>query len=396
MSEIPFKKLLYIHYNSFFPLSKGQLNITILQVFSMCNAFSRLGIKVTLYMEGNDDFHERVKDLEESAFKEKLLFTVLSWGKILDNRLLNRFLIRRRIRDIIKLEQPDVVFTRESAFLNPILKTNTPVIFEAHNIKQHTRYTIVSRYLEKVILKTSKNSNFICLFSISDALSKQWKDLGVEENKLFAWHDGFDVDLFTEKIDKPEARKDLELPVNKTIVTYTGGLYFDREIENIVELAGNFPDVTFLIIGGPEENRLFFQDMAEKKGIPNIIFKGLINHSKIPEYLYASDVLLALWSKKVPTINYCSPLKLFEYMASGTLILAHAFPTIREVLIDNKDAILCRPDSFDDLKEKLTEAITVFPNSDIGARAREKAFEKYTWDIRAHKLIAFLKDIYPN
>lgn len=384
---------MYIHYTPFFPFSKGHINITMLQVFSMCNAFSRMGIQVTLYMEGGDDFNERVRDLEENAFREKLLFNVLSWRKVMKNRLINRFLVRKRVKRIVKREHPEMVFTRESAFLTPILRTGATVIFESHNTKQHTRYTIVSRFLEKVILKSAKKDNFIALFSISEALSQQWKTLGVDEKKLFAWHDGFDTTLFADKMDKPNARTELGLPMDKTIVTYTGGLYFDREIENIIELAGCFPGVIFLIIGGPEENRLIFQDMAVKKGITNITFKGSVNHLMIPAYLYASDVLLALWSKKVPTINFCSPLKLFEYMASGSLILAHAFPTIKEVLVDNEDAVLCPPDNFDILKEKMAKAISLSANNTMGAKAREKAFEKYTWDMRAGKLIGFLNGL---
>jgi glycosyltransferase involved in cell wall biosynthesis len=63
-------------------------------------------------------------------------------------------------------------------------------------------------------------------------------------------------------------------------------------------------------------------------------------------------VLLALWSKKVPTINYCSPLKIFEYMASGRIMVAHGFPTIKEVIKHNKNGLLARPDDFNDLVEK--------------------------------------------
>ena len=51
---------------------------------------------------------------------------------------------------------------------------------------------------------------------------------------------------------------------------------------------------------------------------------------------------------KVPTINYCSPLKVFEYMASNKLIVADAFVTIKEVLTDKMYFV--KPDDYDDLK----------------------------------------------
>ena len=37
-------------------------------------------------------------------------------------------------------------------------------------------------------------------------------------------------------IDKNNARSRLDIPIDKKIVTYTGGLYPDRDIENIIYL----------------------------------------------------------------------------------------------------------------------------------------------------------------
>ena len=68
--------------------------------------------------------------------------------------------------------------------------------------------------------------------------------------------------------------------------------------------------------------------------------------------MFASDILLALWSKKVLTINYCSPLKLFEYMASGRTIIAHDFITIKEVINEKNGYLIDRND-----KNALTKEI---------------------------------------
>jgi len=192
-------------------------------------------------------------------------------------------------------------------------------------------------------------------------------------------------------MNKNAAREKLNLPIDKTIVTYTGGLYPDREIDNIIKLAKKFPGVYFMVIGGPENNRQYFRKVAQENSVPNINFMGFVEHNTIPQFLYASDILLALWSSKVLTINYCSPLKLFEYMAAGRLILAHDFPTIREVLEDNVDAIFCMPDNFESLKSKLGEVLTrINDDSNIGENARNKAFELYSWDTRVAKLLEFI------
>jgi glycosyltransferase involved in cell wall biosynthesis len=93
------------------------------------------------------------------------------------------------------------------------------------------------------------------------------------------------------------------------------------------------------------------------------------------------------WTKKVKTINYCSPLKMFEYMAAGRIIVGYGFPTIKEVLDDGKTALLADPDSFDELKAKLKRALEADSIEGIAERARDLALNRYSWDQRAKSIL---------
>ncbi|MBN1186841.1 MAG: glycosyltransferase, partial [Bacteroidales bacterium] len=323
---MPRKKLLYIHMSSVQPSQSGGLNTTLLQVFSMCNAFVSAGYKVTLAMQENDDFENSAEKFIKNSFKSGIDFEVRTWSQKCKKLFINRVMVKRSIIQIVTQNKPGMIFTRDAYILNALTKFNVPLIFESHNARLHTRHTILHRFLEKRLLHVARSPNFQCLFSISEALSKYWLQKGIPREKLFAWHDGFESSLFNDHIDKNAAKSKLNLSLDKTIVTYTGGLYPNRDIENIVHLAKEFPDVHFLVIGGPERNRQHFQRLSQEESVSNINFMGFVEHNLIPQYLYASDILLALWSSKVPTINYCSPLKIFEYMAAGRTIVAHDFP----------------------------------------------------------------------
>lgn len=384
------KYLLYLHNQKITTSDKGGLNTTMLQVFSMCKALSCNGVKVRLFIEGDDSFDKNLDAFEKGAFTSELPFEVSHWSRMNSNQLFNKILIRKKILRLIKLEQPDIIMTREPFFLKPISKTGIPVIYESHNSRQHVSLNILHKYILKEIIKAARRKNFLILFCISKALSEYWIKQNVEISKVFVWHDGFDVQLFTNQKEKARARELLSLPKDKKIATYTGGLYPDREIESIIKLAQINPDVHFLIIGGPVANKRYFESLAIDSQITNICFKGFVDHNTVPEYLFASDVLLALWSEKVPTIKYCSPLKLFEYMASGRIILAHNFPTIREVLIDGKDAVFCKPSDFEDLNNQFQRALAFSGEETVGIAAREKAFALYTWDNRAREMINYL------
>jgi glycosyltransferase involved in cell wall biosynthesis len=388
------KKLLYIHVQGIQDSKSGGLNSTLLQVFSMCNAFVSAGYSVTLLMEKNSDFKNNLNQFINNTFKAGIAFDIKTWNKKHKNKFFNRLLVRRSIIRLVEQNKSNIIFTRDAFMIKDLVKFATPVVFESHNAKLHTRYDLIHNFFEKRLLRSAGSPNFKCLFSISEALSNYWEQRGVPKHKLFAWHDGFESCLFQKNIDKNSARNALNLQSDKIIVTYTGGLYPDREIDNIIYLARQFPRAYFLIIGGPEKNRQFYKQLAQEKSVSNINFVGFIEHNLIPHYLFASDILLALWSTKVPTINYCSPLKIFEYMAAGRTIVAHDFPTIREVLEKNVDAIFCTPGDFESLESALGSALKKTGGSsgrpNYGENARKKAFELYSWDTRVGKLLEFL------
>ena len=79
-------------------------------------------------------------------------------------------------------------------------------------------------------------------------------------------------------------------------------------------------------------------------------------------------------------------------MATGRTIVAHDFPTIREVLENGKDSILCEPDNFDSLKSALSKALIEQNTLNYGKIARDKAFKLYSWDNRVTKLLEFMQN----
>ena len=294
-------KLLYIHTQGVQESNSGGLNTTLLQVFSMCSAFVSAGNAVTLAMERSGDFENNLEQFINNTFKDGIAFDIKTWKKRHKKRFLNRLLVKKSIIQLVRQNKASIIFTRDAFILKELVRFGIPVVFESHNARLHTRSDLIHKFLEKRLLRSADSPNFKCLFSISEALSKYWEQRGAPKYKLFAWHDGFDNSLFQKDIDKKIARNTLNLPSDKTIVTYTGGLYPDREIDNIIYLAREFAEAYFLIIGGPEKNRQYYKRLAQEKSVSNINFLGFVEHNLIPHYLFASDILLALWSTKVPT-----------------------------------------------------------------------------------------------
>ena len=87
---------------------------------------------------------------------------------------------------------------------------------------------------------------------------------------------------------------------------------------------------------------------------------------------------------------YASPLKLFEYMASGRPIIASDLPALREILND-KNALFFEPGNADDL----ARAIKMLKQSQaLGYHLSQQALsdvKEYTWDKRALKILDFIR-----
>lgn len=348
----------------------------------MCIAFSKInGIELILGVPS----HLKVTTPEDYNFK------IEKFNPCIKNQTINRYFNYYSVRKLIRNTNPDIIFTRDPVLLISCVNTPARLIFESHNSLLHNGSKIINQILRKLLLRVSRNKNFILFISISKNLKNFWKQKGVNENKLLALHDGFTEEHFSEKINPHDTRAMLNLPVENKIAMYVGSLYSDREISSIITLAKDFPLVFFVIVGGPEDQVRLLEKDIRNLGLKNILMTGPLPHNEVPEYLFAADILLALWSDKVKTINYCSPLKLFEYMAAGKTILAHAFPTIKEVLTHNQTALLVEPNSYDDLKNKFEDALAL-PNNQLGENARLLAFEKYTWSIRVNKILEKLKN----
>ena len=103
--------------------------------------------------------------------------------------------------------------------------------------------------------------------------------------------------------------------------------------------------------------------------------------AEAPIHLAASDVLV---SPHVPNADgspfFGSPTKLFEYMAAGKAIIASDLEQIGDVLRDDL-AVLVTPGDSDDLARALRDlAANPARRAELGARARARVLEQYTWD----------------
>jgi glycosyltransferase involved in cell wall biosynthesis len=218
------------------------------------------------------------------------------------------------------------------------------------------------------------------------------KNFEISQEKLFVYPNGFDPVEFDNIPTKEECRRELGLAQRGFVVLYSGSLYDWKGADVLLEAALNFSDkdkVYFVFVGGGGGDVVKFRKKAENQYHIKVV--GLRPHSEIPRWLAAADMLILPNSAVSEESRYAtSPIKLFEYMASGRPVIASDLPSIREIVSSN-EVMLVEPDN----PRALQSAIKKLTEDRIFSKTlADNSFGKvqsFTWSKRAEEILKFLK-----
>lgn len=207
--------------------------------------------------------------------------------------------------------------------------------------------------IKKYILEYfAKSVNVVRFVVITEALKASYlKQFPGLSKKMIVAQDGADI------CSSDASGLESQLDKTRLQVEYTGHFYEGRGINVILQVAEKLPDVDFHIVGGRDEDVVFW----ESKNLPsNIQFHGFVAPRLVSDYQRQFDVLLAPYMRKVLTnanddTSMCmSPLKIFEYMAIKKPIVASDLPVLREIL-NETNSMLVNPDDADEWVDAINE-----------------------------------------
>ncbi|MCJ7677814.1 MAG: glycosyltransferase, partial [Anaerolineales bacterium] len=200
---------------------------------------------------------------------------------------------------------------------------------------------------------------------------------------------GVDLERYRELPEPSESRRRLGWPERFT-VGYTGHLYAGRGIELLLSMARRRPEDRFVVIGGEPGAVETWRHTAKAAGAANLEFLGFVPNADLPRYQSACDVLVMPSQRAIAGSSggdigqVASPMKTFEYLASGRAILASDLAVFREVLTE-RNAVLLPPDNPGAWDNALSD-LKANPErrTALGAQARRDA-ARYTWVERARR-----------
>ncbi len=267
--------------------------------------------------------------------------------------------------------KPDIIYSRDLVISYTLSNFGIPNIFEIHQIDQNGNNYYCKTFKKKLYKIQFKESlkKIVC---ISDGLKKECIDFGIDSNKLIVSPSGVRKDFFIS--NKKEYKKE---------ILYLGSLQKGKGIDNIINLAHSLNDYKFYIIGGLAN---------EISNLPkNVIHESWIEPSKILNYVKSIDYAIMLFDDQ--KYKFYSPLKLFEYLAMGKIVVASNITVINEIIIDGYNGFLVPPK---DIKTIIDKIKAIENDNDLKKkiiRNAQNTAKKYTWENKTNFIIETINEI---
>jgi glycosyltransferase involved in cell wall biosynthesis len=274
-----------------------------------------------------------------------------------------------------------LVHSRDWNFVKAAIQNGIPTIYEHHH---HDSKKFESSIVNHPLFQIS--------VTVTDSIRETMIAHGMPPEKAIKLHNGYNQ-LFMER--QPEQakiwREQLLQSNRDKLVVYSGALKQFKGIDILIDAAQQMPNVQFACAGGKPEEVESYQQLAQKKQVENIHFLGYILHGELASLLQAADVLVHPHCLG-KAATFTSPLKLFDYLASGTPIVATEIPSLMEFKNTQAIAAWCEPDNPTQFAQAVARVLESHPRKIEGYRDNIQFVKQYSWENRAAKIISYVDE----
>jgi glycosyltransferase involved in cell wall biosynthesis len=272
----------------------------------------------------------------------------------------------------------DLVYSRDLAGATIAAALGMPFVFELHGVPAAGWQCAVMRRFAAAPACRG-------LVVISEALRRDLDAAGlVRAVPVVVAHDACDAALGC------PPRGELGAPPR---IGYVGNLYRGRGVELVLALAARMPACRFELVGGSEA------DLARIRGdgVPaNVVLHGFVAPARLAEVYAGFDVLVLPHPRSgvrggsggADISRWTSPMKMFEYMASGVPIVASDLPVLGEVLGDGVNALIAPAGDAAAWQRAIERLLgDAALRVRLATRAQADLRRDYTWQARAERVL---------
>jgi len=196
------------------------------------------------------------------------------------------------------------------------------------------------------------------------------EERGISRSKMSVFKRGIDARLFCPMDKRPD---------NVFTLCYAGRVSQDKNIDFLLNLFAELEQkyrLRLIVAGhGPYSPRV----EAFAKGRDNVVIKGEIDHSKMPEVYAQSDLFV------FPSNTDTFGMVVLESQACGIPAIVSDMGGPKEIIEDRVTGLVAKAGDYMDWTQKLTHMIELWQTDiaeyrQFGRNARERVLEHFNWD----------------
>jgi glycosyltransferase involved in cell wall biosynthesis len=213
---------------------------------------------------------------------------------------------------------------------------------------------------------------------VSEAVAAYCLQRGADAARVRVVPNGVDPERF-----RPDVEPALPAPGGTVTVGLVSTLRpwhgVDTLIEAFARVAAGSGAWRLLIVGDGPLMQAVRDDLARRGLLDRAVLTGMVPPTDVPAWLTSMEIAVVPY--RAGAEHYYSPLKLFEYMASGRAIVASRIGQVASVLEDGRTGLQCEPGDAAEMAAALERlASSADERVRLGRAARECAVREHSWD----------------
>jgi glycosyltransferase involved in cell wall biosynthesis len=178
--------------------------------------------------------------------------------------------------------------------------------------------------------------------------------------------------------------------IRRPVVGFVGVLFGFLDYELLYQAVSRMTDVSFVFVG-PVSGVRGARGVERLRPLPNAHFVGAKDRNAVPAYVQAFDVCICPF--KVDDVSCAvSPLKLYEYLASGKPVVSTPMTGVERELLEAHATRFVRFASGEEFVTALRDTLTDVPHGGLASDCIAAA-QSFSWERRFHNLVPHLKGI---
>ena len=241
---------------------------------------------------------------------------------------------------------------------------------------------------EQLEIEAAKMSDHV--FTITYALKEILIEEGIDAQKITVLPNAVDPEKFRimQKDETLEKRLNFK---GKVVIGYIGSFVKYEGLDILLEacslLYKKVGDIFRLLLVGDGDMMHALRDATRFLQLEDVVtFTGRVSHDEVNKYYSLIDIA-PLPRKGLRVCELVSPLKPFEAMASGKVLITSSVKALAEIVVEGKTGLVFEKDNAEQLAEKLESVIIDEKlREEIGKNARKWVVENHSWDLIAQRV----------